>query len=464
MRGDCHHLARGSRVVSVAVLRQSSRNGWRRRIRLSSCSCSYSSELYEVGSTAERLKPSTTVAISDLATEMKREGKDVISLAPGEPDFDTPQRIALAGQNAIGEGKTKYSPNAGVADLREAIVRKLERENGISGLSASKNIVVTNGAKQAIAETILAACSPGDEVIVPSPYWVSYPEMARLAGADPVIVETKLEDNFLLTAEGLESALTEKSRILILCSPSNPTGGVYTKKDMQAIAKVVASHERLLVISDEIYEHIYYKNESGDAEDDAFPCSFASCGVEGAQDRTITVNGFSKSFAMTGWRVGYLAAPEPLASAAAKVQSQFTSGASSLAQYAACEALLMCEEEENEGLRGGEEVQAMVKEFRKRRDYVCERLEKIGGTRLPGGSKPQGAFYLFPDVSSWIEGTGSKSSDELCMRILREAGVATVPGSAFGKEECLRMSYATSMENLERALDKIEEWLGKNVK
>ena len=427
-----------------------------------------SSLLYEVSTTADRIKASKTVAISDLATEMKREGKDVISLAPGEPDFETPERIARAGQDAIATGRTKYSPNPGIADLREAIVRKLERENGIRGLSAGGSVVVTNGAKQAIAETILASCSPGDEVIIPSPYWVSYPEMANMAGAKPVFVETRLEESFLLTAEGLRGALTDKSRVLILCSPSNPTGGVYTREALVAIAEVVASHPRLLVISDEIYEHIYYREDGASAE--PFPASFASCGVAEAERRTVTINGFSKSFAMTGWRVGYLAGPEPIARAAAKVQSQLTSGASSLAQHAACEALLMCEEDMAAGgERGGREVQAMVAEFRKRRDFACRRLEEIGGARLPYSAgaaqdgRPMGAFYLFPEVSTWIARTKCASSDELCMRILREAGVALVPGSAFGKEECLRMSYATSMDNLERAFDKIEDWLGKNT-
>jgi len=416
-----------------------------------------SSSIHEVGETANRLKPSTTVAISDLATEMKREGKDVISLAPGEPDFATPERVARAGGLAIEEGRTKYSPNAGIADLREAIVAKLERENGITGLIPTDSVVVTNGAKQAIAETILAACSPGDEVVVPSPYWVSYPEMARLAGADPVVVRTRLEDNFLLTPEGLEGALTEKSRVLILCSPSNPTGAVYTKAQLAALARVACRHPRLLVISDEIYEHIYYGGE------DPFPSSFASCGVPGAAERTVTVNGFSKSFAMTGWRVGYLAGPAPIAKAAAKVQSQFTSGASSLAQHAAVEALAMCEEAAASGGRCGDEVESMVAEFRRRRDYACGRLRAMGGAILPGGREPDGAFYLFPEVSEWMRGSGCETSDELCMRILREAGVATVPGSAFGQGDCLRLSYATSMGELERAFDKIEAWLRKNA-
>jgi len=435
--------------------------------------------LHETSTTANRLKPSSTVAMTDLAGEMKREGLDVISLSVGEPDFGTPARIGAAGERAIAEGQTKYSPNAGLASLREAVARKLAQENDIAGLDPSgTNILVTNGAKQAIAEAVLATCAAGDEVIVPAPYWVSYPEIARLAGAEPVVVETRLEENFLLTAEALEQALTPASRVLILCSPSNPTGSVYSRAQMQALARVVATHPRLLVISDEIYEHIYYGGGGGgddggeDGGEDAFPCSFASCGVQGMADRTITVNGFSKAFAMTGWRVGYLAAPVAIARAAAKIQSQFTSGASSVAQHAALEALLICEEENERGtgLRGGAEVQAMVQEFRKRRDYACERFERIGGVQLPfdaGSSsaegaergRPLGAFYLFPDVSAWMRKMNCGSSDELCMRILKEAGVALVPGSAFGKENCLRMSYATSMENLEKAFDKIEAFI-----
>ena len=242
-----------------------------------------------------------------------------------------------------------------------------------------------------------------------------------------------------------------------MCSPSNPTGAVYTKAQLAALARVACRHPRLLVISDEIYEHIYYGGE------DPFPSSFASCGVPGAAERTVTVNGFSKSFAMTGWRVGYLAGPAPIAKAAAKVQSQFTSGASSLAQHAAVEALAMCEEAAASGGRCGDEVESMVAEVRRRRDYACGRLRAMGGAILPGGREPDGAFYLFPEVSEWMRGSGCETSDELCMRILREAGVATVPGSAFGQGDCLRLSYATSMGELERAFDKIEAWLRKNA-
>lgn len=429
--------------------------------------------LYVPGATCARLQPSKTVAMSDLATSMRREGIDVISLAPGEPDFDTPAPIAEAGLAAIRSGLTHYSPNAGIADLREAIASKLARENGVVYDGGASSVVVTNGAKQAIAQTILATCSPGDEVLVPSPYWVSYPEMAKLAGATPVIVETDLDDGFLLSAETLSKHLTPRSRVLILCSPSNPTGSVYTKLQLEAIAAVVQAHPRLLVIADEIYEHIHYppttsRDGGGNGEEageeasssPSPPASFASLPKLAA--RTVTVNGFSKAFAMTGWRVGYLAAPEAIARDAAKVQSQFTSGASTPAQHAAVAALRLGEGyEDRAGMRGGPEVGAMVAEFRARRDYACSCLADLGGLALPGGERPGGAFYLFPDASHWIARTGSDGSDGLCAAVLREAGVALVPGSAFGKPDCVRMSYAASLEDLERAFDKIGAYLAR---
>jgi len=430
----------------------------------------------ELSTLCHRLNPSMTVGMTDLASELKRNGMDdMISLSVGEPDFQTPERIANAGVQAILNGHTKYSPNAGLLSLRERIASKLRRENGIGEIVDPAQVVVTNGAKQAIAQTLLALCSEGDEVLVPSPFWVSYPEMAKVAGADAKILNTKIDENFLLTEQTLEASLTEQSKVLILCSPSNPTGSVYSREQYQALAKVVLKHPRLMVISDEIYEHIYYTNADSGA--DANVCSFASCGVDGIGERTITVNGFSKAFAMTGWRVGYLAAPNKrIASAAAKIQSQLTSGASSMAQLAACEALRDFDSKQDTGVSfasgGGEEVQAMVEEFKRRRDYACQRLGEIGGANMPGmpgkgnknhsnHSKPDGAFYLFPEVKQWMETKECATSEDLCMKMLREIGVATVPGSAFGQENCIRLSYANSMDNLEKAFEKIQTWLNE---
>ena len=310
-------------------------------------------------------------------------------------------------------------------------------------------MVVTNGARQAIAQAVLACCQPGDEVLIPAPHWVSYPEMARLAGAEPKLVDTGADEGYLLTPEQLEAALTPASRLLILCTPSNPTGSVYSEEQLRALAEVVARHPRLVVVSDEIYEHIVYA-----------PAEHVSFGaLPGMYERTITVNGFSKAFAMTGWRLGYLAAPPPFAKAAAAIQSQTTSGASSISQRAGVAALAL-------GHRGGEEVGAMVEQFRRRRDYVCERLRAMRGVEL--AVTPQGAFYVMPSVAR-LTGPGAeglkggfgavRDSDTLCRYLLQEAGVALVPGDAFGCEGTLRISYAASMETLTEALDRIEEAL-----
>ena len=273
------------------------------------------------------LKPSKTMALTDLARTMRESGIDVIGLAAGEPDFDTPDEIVEAGIEALRDGFTRYTPNTGTSNLRKAICRKLQQENGIA--YTPEEIVVSNGAKQSIWQAVLATCCPGDEIIIPAPFWVSYPEMAQLAGAKPVIVDTTPEENFLLTAQKLRAAITPRSRMLILCTPSNPTGSVYPKEALEAIADIVRDHPRLLVLSDEIYEYIVYEP--------ARHHSFAA--LPGMWERTLTVNGFSKAYAMTGWRLGYLAAPKHFASAAASIQSQSTSGASSIAQQAALTAL-----------------------------------------------------------------------------------------------------------------------------
>ncbi|KAL5753565.1 hypothetical protein ACOSP7_021785 [Xanthoceras sorbifolium] len=388
------------------------------------------------------VKPSKTVAITDQATALAQAGVPVIRLAAGEPDFDTPAVIAEAGINAIREGFTRYTPNAGTMELRSAICHKLKEENGIS--YTPDQIVVSNGAKQSILQALLAVCSPGDEVIIPAPFWVSYPEMARLADATPVILPTKISENFLLDPKLLESKLTEKSRMLILCSPSNPTGSVYPKELLEQIAKIVAKHPRLLVLSDEIYEHIIYAP--------ATHTSFAS--LPGMWERTLTVNGFSKAFAMTGWRLGYIAGPKHFVAACNKIQSQSTSGASSISQKAAVAALGL-------GYAGGEAVSTMVKAFRERRDFLVKSFGELDDVKI---SEPQGAFYLFMDFSSYYgseaEGFGKiENSESLCRYLLDKAQVALVPGDAFGDDSCIRISYAASLTTLQAAVERIKKAL-----
>ena len=395
------------------------------------------------------LQPSKTVALTDLARTMKENGADVIGLAAGEPDFATPPRVAAAGKAAIDAGKTKYSPNAGDAKLRKAIAEKLEKENGLK-YDALSEIVLSNGAKQSVAQCVLATCGPGDEVIIPAPYWVSYPEMVRLSGADSVVVRTTADEGFLMTPEKLRAAITERSRLLILCSPSNPSGAVYPKETLEELAKIVVEHPRLMVLSDEIYEHIIYE-----------PAEHHSiAAMEGMWERTMVVNGFSKSFAMTGWRLGYVAAPKHFARAMNMLQSQITSGPNSISQEAALAALEL-------GFKGGEDVAEMVKAFRQRRDFVSERLNAIPGVKLPS---VDGAFYVFPDVSAFFGGDASAEGfglvtdvDELCRYILEKGQVALVPGSAFGVPECLRISYAASDATLEDALTRIEACLDPKV-
>lgn len=388
------------------------------------------------------LRPSKTMVIADYATSLVESGIPVIRLAAGEPDFNTPHPIAEAGIKAIQNGYTRYTPNAGTLELRKAICHKLQEENGLT--YSTDEILVSNGAKQSILQAVLALCSSGDEVIIPAPFWVSYPEMARLADATPIIVPTALSDDFLLRPEKLESILTKKSRLMILCTPSNPTGSVYPREALEKIAKIVAKHPRLLVLSDEIYEHIMYKPASH--------TSFAS--LPGMRERTLTVNGFSKAFAMTGWRLGYLAAPKHFVTACGRIQSQSTSGPSSISQKGGLAALQL-------GYAGGEHVAVMVKAFRERRDFLVERFQAIDGVKL---SVPQGAFYLFPDFSAYFgmeaEGFGKiHDAETLCKFFLEKARVALVPGDAFGNPDCIRISYAASLESLRSAMESLEKAL-----
>jgi len=386
------------------------------------------------------MQPSATLAMKSRAAEMRRKGHPVVALSAGEPDFDTPQPIAEAGMQAIRDGFTHYTENPGTMELREAICAKLQRDNELD--YDPSQVVCSNGAKQSIALAVHALCDEGDEVLIPAPYWVSYPEMARFAGAEPAIVSTSVEEEYKLSPEKLEEAITDSTRLLILCSPSNPTGAVYTPDELEALAAVLRRHEDVLVLSDEIYEYVLYGTEH---------VAFAS--LPGMEDRTITVNGFSKGFAMTGWRLGYLAAPAPIAQACAKIQGQFTSAPCSISQKAGVAAYEM----------DLQPVRDMVAAFRERRDYVVGRLRALDGIRCP---TPQGAFYVYPDVSAYFgtttpDGDTIDDSSDLCFYLLENEHVALVPGTAFGVADGLRISYASGREDLETALDRIEAGLGK---
>jgi len=384
------------------------------------------------------MQPSATLAMSGRAKQLRREGRPVIALSAGEPDFATPAPIAEAGIRAIREGFTHYTENQGMLELRQRICRKLERDNGLT--YTPEQILCSNGAKQSVALAVGVLCREGDEVLIPAPYWVSYPEMVRLAGAEPVMLPTSVASGYRLTADALEAAITDATRLLIHCSPSNPTGAVYAREELEAMARVLERHEQVFVISDEIYEHVIY---------DAEHVSFAA--LPGMKERTVTVNGFSKCFAMTGWRLGYLAAEREIVAAAAKVQSQLTSAPSTITQKAGIAALDL----------DFEPIRTMVAAFRERRDYVLERLSTLDGIRCP---EPGGAFYLFPDVSAYY-GTAAPSgrritdSESLCFYLLEEHNVALVPGQAFGGPDGVRLSYAASMDDLKVALNRIEAGL-----
>lgn len=386
-----------------------------------------------------RLAPSATLAMSQKSSEMKAQGIDVINMSVGEPDFNTPDHIKEAAKKAIDENYSRYSPVPGYPDLRKAIVAKLKNENGLE--YSINEILVSNGAKQSVCNTVMALCNDGDEVIIPAPYWVSYPQMAKLAGAEPVIVNAGFEQNFKMTPEQLEAAITPKTRMLILCSPSNPTGSVYSQEELDALAKVILSHEELYVLADEIYEHINYVGKHA---------SIAK--AEGMRDRTIIVNGVSKAYAMTGWRIGYIAAPEWIVKGCNKLQGQYTSGPCSVSQKAAEAAYTMdqtC-------------VETMRQAFQRRRDLIVELAKDIPGLEV---NVPEGAFYLFPKCSSFYgKACGDKvinNSTDLAMFLLEEGHVATVGGDAFGDPECFRMSYATSDDNIREAMKRIKETLAK---
>lgn len=383
------------------------------------------------------IEESATLAMAAKAREFKNKGIDVISLSLGEPDFKTPAHICEAAKKAIDDGKYfAYPPVAGYQDLREALAAKYHKENGVP--YKAENIVVSNGAKQSIANAMLALLNPGDEVIVFSPFWVSYDALVRLTEATPVIVKGGIENDFKVTAAQFEKAITPRTKAMIFSSPCNPTGSVFSKKELEAIAAVVVKHN-LIAIADEIYEHINFTGEQ---------VSLAS--FPGMLERTITVNGFAKGYAMTGWRVGYIAAPKWIADGCNKVQGQVTSANCSIAQRAALAAIT------------GEQAptQKMVEEYRKRRDIVYNLLKEIPGIK---SNYPQGAFYFFPDVSSYFgksNGTRTiRNSDDFCMFMLEEAHVSLVPGGAFGEEKCVRLSYAASEKDLNEALSRMKKAL-----
>ena len=386
-----------------------------------------------------RLAPSATLAMSQKSSEMKAQGIDVINMSVGEPDFNTPDHIKAAAKKAVDDNYSRYSPVPGYPDLRKAISAKLKNENGLD--YSPSEILVSNGAKQSVCNTIMALVNEGEEVIIPAPYWVSYPQMVKLAGGEPVIVNAGFEQNFKMTPEQLEAAITPNTRMLILCSPSNPTGSVYSQQELAALAEVILRHEDLFVLADEIYEHINYVGEHA---------SIAK--VEGMRERAIIVNGVSKAYAMTGWRIGYIAAPEWIVKGCNKLQGQYTSGPCSVSQKAAEAAYTLDQEC----------VETMRQAFQRRRDLIVELAKDIPGLEV---NVPEGAFYLFPKCSSFFGKTDGKhtisNSTDFAMYLLEEGHVATVGGDAFGDPECFRMSYATSDDNIREAMRRIKETLAK---
>ena len=391
----------------------------------------------ELSNRLNRLAPSATLAMSQKSSEMKAQGIDVINLSVGEPDFNTPDAIKEAAKKAIDENYSRYSPVPGYPELRKAIVAKLKKENGLD--YTMNEILVSNGAKQSVCNTVMALVNEGEEVIIPAPYWVSYPQMAKLAGATPVFVNAGFEQNFKMTPEQLEEAITPKTRLLILCSPSNPTGSVYSKEELKGLADVILRHDNLYVLADEIYEHINYVGHHESIAQ--FP---------GMKERSIIVNGVSKAYAMTGWRIGYIAAPEWIVKGCNKLQGQYTSGPCSVSQKAAEAAYTLPQDC----------VETMRQAFERRRDLIVSLAKDIPGLEV---NQPQGAFYLFPKCCSFYgksDGTRTvNNSTDLAMYLLEVGHVATVGGDAFGDPDCFRMSYATSDDNIREAMRRIREAL-----
>jgi aspartate aminotransferase len=386
-----------------------------------------------------RVKPSATIAVTQMARELKAKGKDVISLSVGEPDFDTPQNIKDAAAAAIGRGETKYTPVAGIPALRDAIAAKFKRENGLSYKPAQ--VIVGTGGKHVLFNALMATLNPGDEVVIPAPYWVSYPEMVALCGGTPVIVKAGIETDYKLTAEALERAITPRTKWFIFNSPSNPSGAAYTRTEMKALTDVLLRHPHVWVLTDDIYEHLVFGDFVYHTPAQVEPALYG---------RTLTVNGVSKSYAMTGWRIGYAAGPEELIKAMDMIQGQQTSGACSIAQWAAVEAL-----------NGPQDfIATSRKAFEERRDLVVSMLNQAKGLQCP---KPEGAFYVYPSCAALIgkrapSGNVISSDEEFVMELLATEGVATVHGSAFGLGPNFRVSYATSNKLLEEACKRIQRF------
>ena len=386
-----------------------------------------------------RLSPSATLAMSQRSSELKAQGVDIINMSVGEPDFNTPDHIKAAAIAAVQDNWTRYSPVPGYPELKKAIVAKLKNENGLDYLPSQ--ILCSNGAKQSVCNAIMALVNQGDEVIIPAPYWVSYPQMVLLAEGTPVAVPTTIEQDFKMTPEQLEQAITPRTRAIILCSPSNPTGSVYSVAELEALKDVLLKHERVMIIADEIYEHINYVGAHASMAQ--FP---------DIKDRVVIVNGVSKAYAMTGWRIGFIAAPEWVVKGCNKLQGQYTSGPCSVSQKAAEAAYT-----------GSQEcVEQMRQAFERRRDLIVRLAREIPGLEV---NNPQGAFYLFPKCSSFFgKRDGERvinSSSDLAMYLLEVGHVATVGGDAFGSPECFRMSYATSEENIVEAMRRIADTLAR---
>ena len=378
------------------------------------------------------VKPSPTGAVLALVAELRAAGRDIISLGAGEPDFDTPQHIKDAAHNAISKGETKYTPIDGTAELKAAICDKFSRENGLS--YQNSQVIVSNGAKQCLFNLCMALLSSGDEVIIPAPYWVSYPEMVRLADAEPVIIESGIDEEFKITPTQLDAAITDRTRLLILNSPSNPTGASYSEAELAALGAVLGNYPNIVIVADDIYEHIHWADEPF--------CSFASACPD-LFDRVVTTNGVSKAYAMTGWRIGYAAGPDSIISAMKTIQSQSTSNPCSISQVAAIAAL-----------SGNQApVSEMTAAYKQRHDFVVGALNSIAGIECRPG---EGTFYAFPRVVGALQALDLASDIELVERLINEADVACVPGSAFGAPGYVRLSFACSLEKLEDAINRIK--------
>ena len=386
-----------------------------------------------------RLAPSATLAMSQKSSELKAQGIDIINMSVGEPDFNTPDHIKEAAKKAIDDNFSRYSPNPGYPELKNAIVAKLKNENGLD--YKPSQILCSNGAKQSVCNVIMAIVNAGDEVIIPAPYWVSYPDMVKLADGTPVFIGSTIENDFKITPEQLEAAITPKTRAIILCSPSNPTGSVYSREELEALKDVLLKHPRVIVVADEIYEHINYVGKH------VSMAEFADI-----KDRVVIINGVSKAYAMTGWRIGFIAAPEWVVKGCNKLQGQYTSGPCSVSQKAAEAAYTGTQQP----------VEDMRKAFERRRNLIVSLAKEIPGLEV---NEPQGAFYLFPKCSAYFgKADGDRvinTSTDLAMYLLEVGHVAAVAGDAFGSPECFRMSYATSDENIVEAMKRIKETLAR---